>query len=91
MSAYDPDGLTSSPAWNKLGEHHQLIGETHLRDFFEQEPNRATEFTAEGAGLFMDYSKQRVNKDTIALLLELARQRDLEARREAMFRASTST
>lgn len=85
MSAYDPDGLTSSPAWNKLGEHHQLIGETHLRDFFEQEPNRATEFTAEGAGLFMDYSKQRVNKDTIALLLELARQRDLEARREAMF------
>lgn len=85
MSVYDPDGLTSSPAWNSLGEHHQLIGQTHLRDFFEQEPSRATEFTAEGAGLFMDYSKQRVNKDTIALLLDLARQRDLEARREAMF------
>ena len=39
MSAYDPDGLTSSPAWNKLGEI-ALIGQTHLRDFFEQEPSR---------------------------------------------------
>ncbi len=85
MSAYDPDGLTSSPAWNKLGEHHTLIGQTHLRDFFEQEPSRASDFTAEGAGLFMDYSKQRVNKDTLGLLFELARQRDLEDRRQAMF------
>lgn len=85
MSAYDPDGLTSSPAWNKLGEHHTLIGQTHLRDFFEQEPSRASDFTAEGAGLFMDYSKQRVNKHTLGLLFELARQRDLEDRRQAMF------
>ena len=85
MSAYDPDGLTSSPAWNKLGEHHTLIGQTHLRDVFEQEPARASDFTAEGAGLFMDYSKQRVNKDTLGLLFELARQRDLEDRRQAMF------
>lgn len=85
MSDYDPDGLTSAPAWNQLTEHHALIGQTHLRDFFEQEPNRASDFTAEGAGLFLDYSKQRVNKDTLALLLELAQQRNLRQRTEAMF------
>ena len=85
MSAYDPDGLTSAPAWNQLRAHHDQVGQTHLRDFFEQEPSRAEDFTAEGAGLFLDYSKQRVNKDTIALLLQLAEQRDLRARTEAMF------
>ncbi len=85
MSAYDPDGLTSAPAWNKLAEHHSQIGQTHLRDFFTQEPNRAKDFTAEGAGLFLDYSKQRINKDTVALLLELASQRDLRGRTQAMF------
>lgn len=83
--SYDPDGLTSTQAWNKLREHYNEFGQTHLRDLFADSPSRGTDFTVEGVGIFFDYSKQRVNSDTIDLLVQLAEERQLTDRREAMF------
>lgn len=83
--SYDPDGLTSTQAWNKLREHYNEFGQTHLRDLFADNPTRGTDLTVEGVGIFFDYSKQRVNSDTIELLVQLAQERQLAERREAMF------
>ncbi len=85
MSSYDPDGLTSAPAWNQLHAHYDEYGQTHLRDLFAQDPQRGSEYTVSGIGLYYDYSKQRVTKDTIDLLISLAKQRNLKERAEAMF------
>lgn len=83
--AYDPDGLAQAPAWNELKTHFDQIGTKHLREFFADEPDRGQTYTAEAVGLYYDYSKQRVNEDTIKLLLALAEQRGLRERTEDMF------
>ena len=83
--AYDPDGLTSAPAWGELKAHYDRIGHAHLRDLFASDASRGDDFTAEGAGLFFDYSKQRVTTETIELLVALAEQRGIHERTEAMF------
>jgi glucose-6-phosphate isomerase len=78
--------LRERPAWAKLTEHFAAIEQTTLRELFDADPNRgATGFVAEGAGLFLDYSKNRVTAETMQLLLALARQSGLEERRAAMF------
>jgi glucose-6-phosphate isomerase len=78
--------LRERPAWAKLTEHFAAIEQTTLRELFDADPNRgATGFVAEGAGLFLDYSKNRVTAETLELLLELARESGLEERRAAMF------
>ena len=77
--------LTSGPAWRALREHHALVGDLHLRDLFADDPGRAERFTAEGAGLFLDYSKNRVTDVTMSLLLALAEERGLRERIDAMF------
>jgi glucose-6-phosphate isomerase len=74
------------PAWVQLARHHREIGDTHLRDLFAQDPKRGERLTAEGAGLYLDYSKHRINDETLKLLFELAEQSGLAERREAMFR-----
>ena len=78
--------LRSTAAWQALAAHHEAIGGTHLRDLFAADPTRGETLTAEGAGLFLDYSKNRVTAETLRLLVELARERDVEGRRDAMFR-----
>ncbi len=78
--------LRSRPAWAALAEHHEKIKDLHLRDLFAAEPNRGERLTMEAAGLFCDYSKNRITDETLALLLELARQSGLPDRIEAMFR-----
>ncbi|MEA2210451.1 MAG: glucose-6-phosphate isomerase [Solirubrobacteraceae bacterium] len=78
--------LRELPAWTALAEHYERIGETHLRELFAQDAERGERMTAQGAGLFLDYSKNRVTDETLALLLALADQVDLAGRREAMFR-----
>ncbi|HEY2005060.1 MAG TPA: glucose-6-phosphate isomerase [Solirubrobacteraceae bacterium] len=78
--------LRELPAWLSLTAHYEEIRSAHLRELFDADPGRGERLTAEGAGLFLDYSKNRVTDETLRLLLELAEQVDLTGRREAMFR-----
>ncbi len=77
--------IDQTPAWAALRAHVDAVRDVHLRDLFAADSGRASRFTAEGAGLFLDYSKHRITADTLPLLLELARTAGVEARREAMF------
>jgi glucose-6-phosphate isomerase len=78
--------LLERPAWAALESHHAEIAKRHLRDLFAEDPDRGTRLVAEGAGLYLDYSKNRVSDETIALLLRLADESGVAERREAMFR-----
>ncbi len=78
--------LTDRPAWKALDAHFRSIRGEHLRTLFADDPKRGERFTAEGAGLFLDYSKNRVTADTLKLLLQLADQIGLRAKIDAMFR-----
>jgi glucose-6-phosphate isomerase len=77
--------LRELPAWGQLEAHHAEVGDVHLRELFASDPDRGARLTAEGAGLFLDYSKHRVTDETLRLLLELAAQRGLRERIDAMF------
>jgi glucose-6-phosphate isomerase len=83
-AAQIPD-ITATPAWNALLRHHQEIGGRHLREFFDEDPARGRELTLTVGDLYVDYSKHRVTRETLKLLIDLARAADLEARRDAMF------
>jgi glucose-6-phosphate isomerase len=72
--------------WNALATHKKEIEREHLRDLFAKDPGRADRFRLKAAGLFLDYSKNRITDKTIRLLLQLADQSDLRERIDAMFR-----
>jgi glucose-6-phosphate isomerase len=76
---------TESPAWKALVAHHKQIGSLHLRQWFAEDPQRGRRLTAEAAGLFLDYSKNRVTDETLKLLLRLAEESGLRAKLDAMF------
>jgi glucose-6-phosphate isomerase len=78
--------LTSLPAWNSLATHSLEIKKLRLRELFANDSTRGEHFTVEAAGLFLDYSKNRVTDTTLKLLLQLADECDLRGRIEAMFR-----
>ena len=78
--------LTTRPAWKALVAHHELVRGLQLRTLFADDPTRGERLTAEGAGLFLDYSKNRVTDETMNLLVQLADESGLKARTEAMFR-----
>jgi glucose-6-phosphate isomerase len=78
--------LTRTTAWRALEEHYSQLKDRHLRDLFRDDPERGARLTAQAAGFYMDYSKHRITDVTLRLLLDLARERGLEERREAMFR-----
>jgi glucose-6-phosphate isomerase len=78
--------LKQRPAWAELERHYSEIGDRHLRDLFAADPTRGERLTAEGAGLYLDYSKNRITDETIDLLVGLADQSGLAERRDAMFR-----
>ncbi|QOG23929.1 MULTISPECIES: glucose-6-phosphate isomerase [Bradyrhizobium] len=78
--------VTELPAWKALSAHFQTIDRLHLRELFAQDPKRGERLTVEAAGLYLDYSKNRITDETLALLLELAEQSGLRARIDAMFR-----
>jgi glucose-6-phosphate isomerase len=78
-------GLTATPAWKALLSHHAQIKDVHLRKLFADDPGRAERFSVEGAGLFLDYSKNRITDETLRLLLQLAEDRGVAKRRDAMF------
>jgi glucose-6-phosphate isomerase len=73
-------------AWKALAEHSKEIAKLHLRDLFANDAVRGKKLTAEGAGLFLDYSKNRVTETTLKLLQQLAEECDLRGRIDAMFR-----
>ena len=77
--------LTQSDAWKDLAEHHEKIRNIHMRDWFAEDPNRFHNFHLEAAGLSLDYSKNRVTKDTMSMLLRLAQEQDLSTKIQAMF------
>ncbi|CAJ1499172.1 glucose-6-phosphate isomerase [[Mycobacterium] holstebronense] len=79
-----PD-ISTTPAWNALRKHHQQIGDTHLREFFADDPDRGARFTVTVGDLYIDYSKHRITAETVGLLVDLARAAGLEDRRDAMF------
>ncbi|SOD40667.1 glucose-6-phosphate isomerase [Nitrosovibrio sp. Nv4] len=78
--------LTERPAWKALEKHYQTIKNVHLRQLFADDPNRGERFTAEAAGLYLDYSKNRVTDETLHLLARLAEECGLRERIDAMFR-----
>ena len=77
--------LRELPAWAQLQAHFEQIRGTHLRDLFAADPERGERLVADGAGLCLDFSKNRVTDETLLLLGELARRRGVVERREAMF------
>ena len=78
--------LTQRAAWKALEAHHDKISNVPLRTLFSDDPQRAARFTIEAAGLFLDYSKNRITEETRKLLLQLAEESGLKERRDAMFR-----
>jgi glucose-6-phosphate isomerase len=78
--------LTRRPEWRALAEHHGKLRDVHLRELFAGDPGRGERFVAEGAGLYLDYSKHRITAETITLLLGLAEAVGLRGRIDAMFR-----
>ena len=77
--------LTQSAVWTALSAHRQAMAGTHMRDLFARDPNRFERFSLEAAGLLFDYSKNRITDETVELLLDLARQQDVEGWRDRMF------
>ncbi|MEJ0089295.1 MAG: glucose-6-phosphate isomerase [Limisphaerales bacterium] len=77
--------LTQRPAWNALAAHHKKIKKLHLKELFAADSKRGERMTAEAAGLFLDYSKNRITGETIKLLLKLADESGLKPRIQAMF------
>jgi glucose-6-phosphate isomerase len=78
--------LRARPAWAALEKHYVEIRGLHLRDLFASDPARGERLAAEGAGLYLDYSKNRITDDTIGFLVQLAEESGLRQRAEAMFR-----
>ena len=77
--------LTDTPAWKALLTHSDEIKATTLKGLFATDPARGQKYTAEASGIFLDYSKNRINDETIKLLLGLAEQAGLQTKIEAMF------
>ncbi len=78
--------LTETPSWHDLQAHYEKIKDIHLRQMFADDSSRGDRLTAEAAGLYLDYSKNRITDETIRLLFQLAQERGVTDRRDAMFR-----
>jgi len=80
------EALTARPQWRALQAHHAQVQGLHLRELFAQDPGRAQRMSMEAAGIYFDYSKNRITDETVGLLARLAEGVGLRARIEAMFR-----
>ena len=74
-----------APAWAALAAHYEQVRDLHLRDLFAEDPQRFAHFSGRVGDLLVDYAKHRITKETLDLLLDLARQQDLEVWRDRMF------
>jgi glucose-6-phosphate isomerase len=86
MSMATTEPLTKRPAWKALTAHYEKVRGLHLRNLFADDPKRGERMTLEAAGIYLDYSKNRITDETLRLLLLLAEQSSLRARIDAMFR-----
>jgi glucose-6-phosphate isomerase len=77
--------LSERPAWKALEAHHQRIQGIQLKQLFADDPGRGDRFTLEAAGIFLDYSKNRITNETVKLLIQLAEESGVRARIDAMF------
>ncbi|MCP2290895.1 glucose-6-phosphate isomerase [Nocardia amikacinitolerans] len=77
--------ITASAAWRKLHDHYGAVSERHLREIFADDPERGRELTVQVGDLHIDYSKHRVTRETLQLLVELAHEAGVAERRDAMF------
>ena len=78
--------LTQRPAWKALKAHYDGVRDLHLRTLFARDPKRGEQMTAEAAGIYLDFSKNRITEQTLKLLLDLAEAVGLRGRIDAMFR-----
>jgi glucose-6-phosphate isomerase len=78
--------LRERPSWKALEQHYSEIGGRHLRELFAEDPGRGERLSAEAAGLYLDYSKNRITDETLRLLIRLAEESGLEQRRDMMLR-----
>ncbi len=85
-TAVKVQSLTQRAAWKALESHYEKVRKVSLRSLFSDDPQRAARFTIEAAGLFLDYSKNRITEETRKLLLQLAQESGLRERIDAMFR-----
>jgi len=85
-SSAQPSALTALPAWRALAAHHEQVRDVHLRTLFANDPSRGERFAVEAAGLYLDYSKNRITDETVRLLVALASACGLREQIEAMFR-----
>ena len=89
MASQDPQTpiapLRERPSWQALQQHYETIGKAHLRQLFKDDPQRAERFTLQAEGLYLDYSKNRIDEKTLELLLDLANESGLRERMYAMF------
>ena len=74
------------PAWKALEAHAEKVREFHLRQLFADDPKRGERMTAEAAGIYLDYSKNRITDETLKLLIQLAEESGLQERIDAMYR-----
>lgn len=77
--------ITASAVWRKLHDHHSSLASRHLREFFAEDPERGRELIVRVGDLHIDYSKHRVTRETLDLLVELGETAGVERRRDAMF------
>src|SRR6185436_3962572 len=85
MTAVSRKKLSNRQSWRALAKHYESIRNVHLRTLFADDPERGERFTLEAAGLFLDYSKNRITDETVSLLCQLAGECGLGPRIEAMF------
>jgi glucose-6-phosphate isomerase len=78
--------LRTRPAWAALKKHYQTIRRVHLRQLFDKDRERGEKMAVEAAGIYFDYSKNRITDETLKLLLQLAEEAGLRERIDAMFR-----
>jgi len=81
--------LRRRPAWTALEQHYQAVKDVHLRQLFAEDPKRGDRLAIEAAGIYLDYSKNRITDETLRLLLQLAEEAGLWGRIEAMFRGDS--
>ncbi len=77
--------LTTSPIWQRLKKHQQEISSKHMREMFQDDPQRFDKFSLKYKDILLDYSKNRITEETLTLLLQLARDSQIEDWRERMF------
>jgi glucose-6-phosphate isomerase len=85
MATTTTSSLRDATAWRSLEEHAEEVRGTHLRDLFADDPKRGERYSVEAEGIFLDYSKNRITNATIRLLIQLAEERGVAERRDAMF------